>query len=341
FISIHFNGYDDPSVRGTETYYCRVRPFAKESQRLAELVQKGIISRLKAAGAATVDRGIKDDASIGARYGYQHSFLLGPELERPSQMPGVIGEALFLTNQEDTRLVRDPNILDAIAAGYSDAVDNYFQERMRPTPTTQPLSAVLGGIWRGPSGNSQVALTFDAGASAKPTPKILAVLKAHGVQTTMFITGQWARENPDLLRQMIADGHELGNHSYSHPYLSKMTRRDIEDELERARRQVEAITGTSMAPYFRPPFGEQTKDIIDMASSLGYTTVYWTLDSGDWLEGATSASVKRRVLDGVSDGAIVVMHLGSQATAEALEDILKALSEKGLLPVSLSQLLAP
>jgi peptidoglycan/xylan/chitin deacetylase (PgdA/CDA1 family) len=233
--------------------------------------------------------------------------------------------------------------LEVAASGYADTADTLLQEGNRPTltPTKGPPISSSTVIWRGPSGKSQVALTFDAGAGAKSTPKILAILKAYEVKSTMLLTGQWARDNPDLVRQMVADGHELANHSYSHPHLSQMASPQIEEELKRAQRQLEAISRTAVTPYFRPPFGEHAPEIREVAVSLGFQTVYWTLDSGDWLQETTAASVRDRVLNGVTDGSIVVMHLGSQATGAALEDILKGLRERKLLPVSLSQLSAP
>lgn len=126
-VSVHHNGYNDPAVRGTETYYCTDRPFAERSRKGADLVLQGLVARLNGAGYATLNRGGKDDASIGARYGQPHSFLLGtnPGIN-PSQMPGIFGEALFVTNPQEAALLQRDDVREALANGYLDGIQAYF-----------------------------------------------------------------------------------------------------------------------------------------------------------------------------------------------------------------------
>ncbi|MCL5026397.1 MAG: N-acetylmuramoyl-L-alanine amidase [Chloroflexi bacterium] len=126
-VSVHHNGYGDPAVGGTETYYCPDRPFAEQSRVLAQSVLEGIIARLGQVGYATRNRGVKDDASIGARYGQPHSFLLGtnPGID-PSRMPGIFGEALFVSNDEEAALLQRDDAQKALAQGYFDGIQAYF-----------------------------------------------------------------------------------------------------------------------------------------------------------------------------------------------------------------------
>ena len=186
-----------------------------------------------------------------------------------------------------------------------------------------------------------MALTFDCGASAVPTPRILAALAEAGVRSTFFITGRWAQENPQLLRE-IAGQHELANHTFSHPDLTKLSDADIARELEEAERIVVATTGKSTKPYFRAPFGARDRRVLGVAARAGYPLhIYWTLDSGDWRspQEMPAESVLSRVLDGAANGAIVVQHCGSPQTAEVLPRILQGLTGRGFALVTLSELL--
>lgn len=127
-ISIHFNGHDDPTLRGTETYYCKDRPFGDKNKKLAELIQGAMVGSLKRAGVQVIDRGIRQDTIIGRRFGYKHAFMLGanPGFERPSQMPGVIGEPLFVSNDYEASLLKQERILQAVAEGYLEGIIRYF-----------------------------------------------------------------------------------------------------------------------------------------------------------------------------------------------------------------------
>ncbi|MGE3272471.1 MAG: N-acetylmuramoyl-L-alanine amidase [Chloroflexota bacterium] len=127
-VSVHFNGIDDPSKRGTQTFYSEGRPFSTQNQALAEFVQAGLVRNIRAAGYETADRG----ATMGSKVLGQgsHYYLLGPQNEtirRSSNMPGIIGEALFVTNPEDARALRQEKVQEAVARGYVDGINAYFQ----------------------------------------------------------------------------------------------------------------------------------------------------------------------------------------------------------------------
>ena len=127
-VSVHHNGVSDPSQRGTQVFYAEERPFSDRSRALAELAQTSLLKNLKDAGYDTLDRKATPDSRILGRG--NHYYLLGPASEhvkRPSEMPGIIGEALFVTNEDDANALRQERILDAIARGYADAVKAYFQ----------------------------------------------------------------------------------------------------------------------------------------------------------------------------------------------------------------------
>ena len=127
-ISVHFNGIDDPSKKGTQTFYSEGRPFSAKNKLLAELVQGSLVKNIREAGYQTDDRGATSDSRVLGEGG--HYYLLGPEsptIRRPSEMPGIIGEALFVTSTEDSQALRRENVLEAVARGYLEGIQAYFE----------------------------------------------------------------------------------------------------------------------------------------------------------------------------------------------------------------------
>ena len=216
-----------------------------------------------------------------------------------------------------------------------------------PRPAAQPprsgagLQTAFGGreIIRGRPDDPRVALTFDCGSVAGASSRILDVLKGAGQHVTIFMTGQYAEHYPELMQRMATEGHEFANHSYSNPDFTKMEGAAILSELVRTDQAVQRVTGVSTKPWMRMPFGARDSRVIDIVSSAGYSSIFWTLDSGDWQEGTTVNSVRSRVLDGVKPGAIVVHHCAADQTAGALPDILAGLKSRGLQVVTISALL--
>jgi N-acetylmuramoyl-L-alanine amidase len=126
-VSIHHNGNDDPGQSGTEVYFNPDRPYGGYSYALADVIQQSLVSALKAAGYETRDRGVKNDAEVNGDPNNPHSWLLGTNDDfRPSLMPGMIGEALFITNPKDAEQLQKPEVRQAIAEAYKAGVDAYF-----------------------------------------------------------------------------------------------------------------------------------------------------------------------------------------------------------------------
>ncbi len=184
-----------------------------------------------------------------------------------------------------------------------------------------------------------VALTFDAGAAAGAANQLLDVLTSRGVHSTFFITGEFADRYPDLIARIAADGHELANHSYSHPDFRKLTVNQMRVEIRRAAASIEAASGSAPALLWRPPFGSRDKHILQVVDDEGYRSIYWTLDSGDWLDGATEQKVRSTVLGKTAAGSIVVDHISPDATARAMPATIDGLRAQGLSLVTVSQLL--
>jgi peptidoglycan/xylan/chitin deacetylase (PgdA/CDA1 family) len=185
-----------------------------------------------------------------------------------------------------------------------------------------------------------IALTFDAGASSAPAASILDTLREKGVRCTFFLTGDWVRQNPDLVQRIVAEGHELGNHSNTHPQFTELSDEEIGQELAAVEEAVFTLTGQSTKPYFRPPFGNRDDRVRRVVQQNGYFTIYWTYFVWDWVEETTAQEVLQYALDGACNGAIVVMHLGSAQTAEVLPQIVDGLQARGYRLVTLGELLA-
>ncbi len=159
------------------------------------------------------------------------------------------------------------------------------------TAASRPQSRVVS-FERGRRDLPKVALTFDGGGDAGESGQILDVLEQRGVTATFFLTGSYIRNNPDLVRRIAAAGHEVGNHTWSHPHLTtwNSTRRHdtlpglgravIQEELSRAAQAYEAVTGRTMTAIWRAPFGEVNEDLLAWAATAGWSHVGWSRDDG-------------------------------------------------------------
>jgi peptidoglycan/xylan/chitin deacetylase (PgdA/CDA1 family) len=191
--------------------------------------------------------------------------------------------------------------------------------------------------------HARVALTFDDGPSPH-TEAIADLIAEHGGAGTFFVLGDKIPGHEALLRRMVATGHELGNHTYSHPHCGRLEEAALRAELTRAQ---EAITEASgRAPVtVRPPYGEDAERVRAVGAGMGLACVLWDVDPIDWRERKVERIV-RRVLNGVNDGAIVDFHDGWPSnhrgirdrtpTVDALREILPELVRRGYQPVTVS-----
>lgn len=211
-----------------------------------------------------------------------------------------------------------------------------------PSTTVAPVPAPAVVVDRGTSGRHEVALTFDAGSDVGYAAEILDLLAAEGIRASFGITGAWAQEHPELVVRVAAEGHLLMNHTQTHPHLTQLATADRLTELEAADAVVAASIGRTMRPWFRPPFGDSDASVLADVALAGYRySVTWTIDSLGW-QGLAPADVTRRCLDRAVDGAIVLMHVGSQSTdVAALPDVIAGLRADGYAFVTIEQLVRP
>ena len=184
-----------------------------------------------------------------------------------------------------------------------------------------------------------MALTFDDGPHADYTLKLLDILKAKNVKATFFVIGHMADKYPDLVRREVADGHEVGNHTYSHVTLTKIPEEQIDVEYQATDDAIRRIAGKT-ARYCRPPGGDHNAEVLRRAATLGLTTVLWTDDPGDYLNPADELLLADETR-ALSPGGIILLHDGSQSTLDTLARFIDAARARGYRFVSLDDLRKP
>jgi len=183
----------------------------------------------------------------------------------------------------------------------------------------------------------KVAFSFDASWGVTYTPTLLEILRENNIKTTFFLTGFWVEKYPDMVKEIFDEGHEIGNHTYSHPHLNSLSEDEIINELNKVGNMIYEITEIQPT-LFRPPFGEYSNKVIAAIDKCGYQTIQWSIDSLDWKELGKEPMVKR-VTEALHPGAIVLFHNNGKYTAEALPEIIAYTKEQGFTIVPISELL--
>ncbi|MGE5404644.1 MAG: polysaccharide deacetylase family protein [Candidatus Saccharibacteria bacterium] len=188
-------------------------------------------------------------------------------------------------------------------------------------------------------GKKLVALTFDDGPDPRFTPKVLDILKKYNIKATFFVVGQSAEKHPDLIKRQISEGHEIENHTYTHPDLEKDSGFRIDEEILKCQFIIENLTNRRPI-YFRPPKKLFNQEVIDLAELNGYQTILWSIG----VEHRASKTVKdmaQRVIDDRHPGMIILAHdgrLDRTRTVESLPFIIDALQKDGYKFITLEEL---
>jgi len=213
----------------------------------------------------------------------------------------------------------------------------FFNEITRPVTLFLTQKERLVPIYYVETEEKKVAFSFDACWGAERTPAILEELKNNNIVTTFFLTGFWVEKYPEKVKEIAEAGHEIGNHTFSHPHLNTLGEEEIVQELTRVAAMIEELTGEKPR-LFRPPFGEYNNTVIETAQKLGYQTIQWSIDSLDWQEHGKEALVER-VTSNLHPGAIILFHNNGLYTAEALPEIIAHTKKEGYTIVPISELL--
>lgn len=189
------------------------------------------------------------------------------------------------------------------------------------------------------AGAKYASLSFDAAWGADDTIQILDILDKHNVKVTFFMTGGWVESYPDMVKEIYARGHDLGNHSQNHKQMSKLSVEEQKQEILSVSESVKTLTGYDMF-LFRPPYGDYNSTLINTLYSCSYYPIQWSVDSLDWKDYGVSNIIKtvtqHKALD---NGAIILMHNGAKFTAEALEEVITNLQGQGYTLIPISQLI--
>ncbi|MDQ3876447.1 MAG: polysaccharide deacetylase family protein [Actinomycetota bacterium] len=196
---------------------------------------------------------------------------------------------------------------------------------------------------RVPTRKREVALTLDAGDNARGAWRVVTVLVRQHVPATFFLTGRWARENRQLAR-VIGARFDVGNHTYSHPYLTRLDSSAVANEIRRGAQAIRRFARRDPRPLFRFPYGDSDSRTIAIANGLGYVPIRWTVDTLGWMgaEGQTVAGAVGRVLAALRPGAIILMHVGaagdgSTIDTRALAKVISAVRRRGYSFTSLGR----
>ncbi|WP_062214841.1 polysaccharide deacetylase family protein [Streptomyces sp. NBRC 109706] len=184
-----------------------------------------------------------------------------------------------------------------------------------------------------------IALTFDS-APSEHTPELLEILREEEVPVTFFLMGRNHIETyPELVQQMVDEGHELANHTWTHPRLTEIEPEEVREELRRTQEAVEELTGITMT-LMRPPQGRTNDEVGDISRELGLAQILWSVTAKDY-ETTDSDLIRSRVLDGADEDGIILLHDLYDGTVPAVPGIIEELKAEHYTFVTVSQLFAP
>lgn len=184
-----------------------------------------------------------------------------------------------------------------------------------------------------------VALTFDDGPHPTLTPQLLDVLKKYNAKATFFVLGSNVDRYPQIVARAAAEGHEIANHSYSHPILGKSGQKKVEQEMERTAASIEKACG-QRPKVMRPPYGSLTSNQRQFVyDKYGYHVILWSVDTLDWKKPGASI-VAKRFIDGAKPGAVMLGHDIHPGTIASMEETLSTLNQRGVRFVTVSELIA-
>lgn len=216
-----------------------------------------------------------------------------------------------------------------------------------PSGWRQAARSMLGVVvprrWflvNGPPATNAVCLTFDDGPDPEWTPKVLDRLKAARVRATFFLQGSHAFAHPDLVRRIVAEGHELGHHSWTHGSPSQTSAKELAEQTRRTQQWLRASIGVDSS-LFRPPHGKLTAAKLLRSWLLGQTVVLWSADPGDLLQPSSDALLEWMARSPLQGGDIVLLHDRAPALESALPAMLDQIKAQGLEFATISEWLAP
>ncbi|HEU5432636.1 MAG TPA: polysaccharide deacetylase family protein [Thermomicrobiales bacterium] len=276
-----------------------------------------------------------------------------PPPASPTSAPAVAQEIASAASADDAT----PAAATGVGGGDVGAVAQtgaapagQIQPTPRPPAPPDPGDGISHIVEGGPNDQKEVALTFDAGADAGYTSQILDFLQDQGIKATFGMTGQFAQANPDLVKRMVADGHQLINHTWDHASLTgantglaPMTPDQVTQELTSTADFVRNLTGYEMKPYFRPPYGDyDDTSLRELYDNGYYLTIWWTCDTRGWA-GWTADKIVGYCTTNIKSHEIILMHVGAAAAGDfdALPGLVDFFRAQGYQFVTVEQMVQP
>lgn len=182
-----------------------------------------------------------------------------------------------------------------------------------------------------------VAMSFDAAWGNEDTEELIKIMDKYNVKTTFFVVGGWVDKYPESVKQLFDAGHEIMNHSNTHPHMTQITKDEMIKEIQECDAKIEKITNVKPT-LFRAPYGDYNNDVVGTMRETGHFTIQWDVDSLDW-KNLSPEEIKQRVLSKVKPGSIILFHNAALHTPKALPGIIEKLQADGYKIVPVSQLI--
>ncbi|OYD09488.1 polysaccharide deacetylase family protein [Paludifilum halophilum] len=212
----------------------------------------------------------------------------------------------------------------------------WIMEEVTPKVSLDDLDAQP--IYRGNEKKPMAALMINVAWGTEHLPGLLDILKREGISATFFLDGSWLKKHPEMAEELRRQGHEVGNHAYSHPLMSRISRERIRTEIQRTEALIQQSTGDH-SRFFAPPAGDFNQNVLDEARHLGMKTVLWTVDTVDWKKSSSPEWMTARVKKGVGRGSLILMH-PTDRTVKALPKIISTVKNKGIKLGTVNQVLS-
>lgn len=209
----------------------------------------------------------------------------------------------------------------------------FFSACVMPTTAPAPKKLPIYSVERD---DNKVAISFDAAWGTEFTREILDILDRYDIKTTFFVVKFWVEDNPEMAREIVNRGHELGNHSATHPEMGNLSASAIEKEIMTTHEVIRETTGFT-PNLFRPPFGHYSEHMLGVMESLGYYTIQWDIDSLDWKERGVEDIVLR--VQRAEAGSIILFHNNAKYVTQALPHILDDFRARDLEVVPISEII--
>ena len=207
---------------------------------------------------------------------------------------------------------------------------------LQPLFSNTELPSKPQPIFHGNVKEQKVAFACNVFWGEEFLPDMLSTLEANHIKITFFIGGSWGKRFPNVVAELAHGGHELGNHTYSHPHPNTLSKDKNKEQIQRAEQLVTELTQIKTTLY-APPYGEYNDTVLSAANELGYTTIMWTIDTIDW-QRPPAEIIINRVMKKIDNGAIILMH-PTESTAKALPELIRQIQNRGYMISTVSDII--